>query len=604
MNKETNNKQQTTNNAVRIGAFSLFGLLTSDYELRTNGGQAMLAAVLFFIMLGTTAIVAVGTPVLREGAHIKDVHESRQSLLAAESLADDIAFRVKRGIAVAPSETLMVGSSTATAVITDVAGGKDVNVVGDTNTTIRKVATRLIVGVGTAFNYGIQVGNGGFTLGNNAGVNGNIYANGNVVGSNGAFITGSAVAANSTALTVDQSNASPTTPPNSITFGNTNDTEDVAQSFRVSTTSQANKIQFYIKKVSTPSNATVRLVADNGGVPGNSTLASGTLSAAQVTTAFGWVDVVFSSNPELTPGITYWVVIDAASNASKYYILAANILYVDGGAKIGRHGSSWNATNPVNLDGYFNLFLGGVTATIDTVIVGQAGVGDAWAHTVQNSTVAGILYCQNGSGNNKSCTTSSPDPSPTAFPISDANIDEWKSDAAVGGSIEGDYTPGGASSTLGPRIINGSLTITNSHVLTVTGTLHITGNFSVSNNARVQLSQGYGASSGVIVVDGQISISNGAFFSGSGMSGSYVMLLTTNTGGTAISVGNNAGTVILNAQQGTISFSNNSGAKEATAKQISLGNNTAITYESGLADVSFSSGPSGGFTVTNWRETE
>ena len=69
-------------------------------------------------------------------------------------------------------------------------------------------------------------------------------------------------------------------------------------------------------------------------------------------------------------------------------------------------------------------------------------------------------------------------------------------------------------------------------------------------------------------------------------------------------MGNNAGAVIINAQKGSVRFSNNSGAKEAVANKLELENNATITYESGLADVNFSSGPSGGWDIISWKEIE
>lgn len=71
-----------------------------------------------------------------------------------------------------------------------------------------------------------------------------------------------------------------------------------------------------------------------------------------------------------------------------------------------------------------------------------------------------------------------------------------------------------------------------------------------------------------------------------------------------ITVDNNALGVIYYAPQGRIRFSNNAGAKEATAYGITLDNNAVITYESGLANARFTSGPGGSFSVKSWREIE
>ena len=45
-------------------------------------------------------------------------------------------------------------------------------------------------------------------------------------------------------------------------------------------------------------------------------------------------------------------------------------------------------------------------------------------------------------------------------------------------------------------------------------------------------------------------------------------------------------------------------AKEATAYGITMDNNATITYESGLADMTFSSGPGGGYDISAWKEIE
>ena len=107
----------------------------------------------------------------------------------------------------------------------------------------------------------------------------------------------------------------------------------------------------------------------------------------------------------------------------------------------------------------------------------------------------------------------------------------------------------------------------------------VTGNIILSNQAQVKLSGSYGSGSGMIVSDGTVSTSNSASFSGSGSSGSYIMMLTTSTSSSAINIANSAGTVILVAPSGTITFSNTAGAKEAIAKTINMSNSATLTYE-------------------------
>lgn len=570
----------------------------------------MMIAVLLFLITSSIILTGVASPVIREVKLAQDLFRSKQSLYSAESSAEDVVFRLKNAMTVGSAESLAHLGYTTNTTISDIAGGKTILSEGDMLGYIRKVTTSVTTGVGVAFNYGVQTGNGGFILGPNAQVNGNVYSNGDIVGSGGNRITGSAIAANSSALAADQTNNTPLPPTTNITFGNANSSQDFAQSFQVAASSPLNKVRMYLRKVSTPGNATVRIVSDNGsGSPSSSTIASGSLSAALVTSSYGWVEVAFSSNPTLAPGTTYWLVIDGATNSSRYYQIGGNTGYVNGSAKLGQQGGSWSANSN---DGYFELYLGGVTATISGVNVGSSSADIVHAHTVNNTTASGSLYCQSGSSNNKACNTSLADPVPQAFPVSEGNIAEFKSDAEAGGETTGSITLSAGSSTLGPRKITGNVTLSNNYILTLSGTLWIEGNLSLSNNVQVRLNSGYGSNSGVIVVDGYVDIGNNVSFTGSGTTGSYIMVLSTSDcplstscgGYDAINVANNAGTVLLNAQNGTLSFSNNSGAKAATAKTISMDNNSVITYESGIISPSFSSGPSGGWEINSWAETE
>ena len=574
----------------------------------------MIIATIFFVFISLTILLGITNPTLRQGTIIADMGRSRESFFLAEAGVEDVVYRLKNRINVSSGDqTLTLNGRIATTNLSDSAGSKVITSISDWDGRVRKVETRLNAGVGVSFNYGVQVGNGGFALSNNAGVVGNVYSNGSITGGNGSYITGSAYAANSLSLTTDQSNVAPTPPPNTITFRQSSATQDVAQKFQVSASAPVNKAEFYIRKQGSPSNATVRIVSDNNGNPGSSSITTGTLTASQVTTSFSLVTVVFTSNPLLTAGNNYWIVIDSSSNSSSnYYIIGANNSYAQGDAKIGQQGSTWNATNPSPLDLYFSVSTGGINGSISGVDVGQNSIGDAWANIVNNVDVAGNLYCKSGSGNNKACDTSQPDPVAQPFPISEGNIMQWKSEAESGSTIEGDYTINDTTAILGPVKINGNLTVTNNTTLTINGTVWVTGNISITNNVVIRMSAGYGDASAAVVTDGRISLSNNVEFYGSGTQGSYIMLLSTSDcpvspscgGSDAITIGNNVGAVILNAQKGTISFSNNASAKEAVGNKISLSNNAVISYETGLANVNFASGPSGGWDIVSWKEVE
>ncbi len=591
-----------------------------------NGGQAMLIAVIFFLFISLTIILGITVPVVN---HIKEVtlsSNSKQSYVLAEALNEDAYYRLNHNKNLSSTFSLSLNGASSTATVTTSGPNKQVFSVGLDNKISRSVSTTFNQGAGVSFNYGVQAGQGGFILNGGSRVNGNVYANGDIVATNGVVITGSAVAANSVALSADQVNNSPSTPSSSINFRDSATTQDLAQSFQVSTSTPINKVQFYLKKTGSPADATVKIVSDSSGSPSTNDLfllapsgSDGTLLSSQVGTTYTWVNVVFPTNISLTAGTTYWLVIDnGANNASNYYTIGANSNgYANGVGRNGKYSGTWNASS--GLDAYFQIYLGGLTSTIGGntyvggVNVGTGSVGDAWAHDVEGASVAGTIYCQIGNHNNKTCDTSRGDPSPVGLPVSDANILQWKTDAAGGTIINGNVTIGFAGTTTGPTKINGNLTINGGGTLTLTGGVWVTGNITVSNGAKVTLSPSYGASSGILLSDGWINLTGGGALSGSGTTGSYLMVLTTsacpNSGNCSGSPSNNAltvtggaGAVVVNAQNGTLELSGGSGLKEATANLIVDTGGATLTYDSGLANQNFVSGPSGAWNVASWQE--
>lgn len=572
-------------------------------EYKTNGGAAMMILVFFFVFISLTILVGIVTPVLREFKIVTDNLNSKQSYFLSESGIEDMIYRIKNSLQFDTSENLILGDSTAITTITDISSSeKEIISLGETNYSQRKLGIRVSTGTGVSFSYGVQSGKGGFLMDNNSMIIGSVYSNGNITGSG--IITGSAISANSSLSVSDQSNGSGT-PSYDVIFSKEKNRQDFAQSFQISKTETVNKVNLYLKKVGNPSNLTVRVVTNSNGVPGTTTLASGILSSSLVSTNYGWVDVIFSTKPELIAGTTYWLVIDGSYSSSKYYKIGANNNgYGDGVSKIGNYEKSWVNNIPLSLDGFFNLYIGGMNGLISGITVGEDSAGIAHANTITNSTVAGDLYCQTGSGNNKPCDTSRADPIQVAMPISEQNIFDWKAEAEVGGTYSGNYTIDGTSISLGPKKIDGNLIIQNGAILTITGTLWVTGNIVINNNVEVKLHPSYGLSDSIIINDGIVDIGNGAIFSGSGTEGSYIMILSTSTSSSAITLGNNAGAIILYAANGTVNVSNNAGAKSINGNYIHLSNNSVIEYESGLVNSSFVGGPSGSWNINSWKEIE
>lgn len=583
----------------------------NNSKLKYNNGAAMMMFVIFLMFGSTTVIVGIVGPVMREFQIAKSSLESKSTYYLAESGVEDALYRLKNSKQIGASETLVLGATSTTTTITTLSGSqKQITSLGDTNSYQRKVDIVINTTVGTSFNYGLQAGNGGVNMSGGATINGNIYSNASI-NAISATITGSAVAADGSALTLDQVSDTPSTPLTLLNFRQTIQGEDLVQSFKLSSNTSINKIQFYLKKVGNPANATIRLVTDNAGSPSTTNIAIGTvtLNASQVTTSYGWVDVVFASYPTLTAGTTYWVVIDSSTyNAGNYYIMATGSSYGNGAVKLGRYGiGGW--TSFPTLDAYFRVYTGGVTSTIGGasyvggVTIGSGSVGDAWGTTVKGATVNGNLYCTTGTNNNKSCDTSRGSPPSLPMPLSDANIQAWKDEALTGGTISGDYSVGWAGATLGPKKIVGNLTVSGGGTLVVTGTLWVTGAVTLNGGGKIQLSSSYGSNDGVIVSDGKLEINGGGNATGSGTTGSYIMMLSTKTG-TAADVDGGAGAVIVATPNGTLTISGGASLKEATGYAININGGSSVTYETGLANLNFSSGPSGSYSISSWKETQ
>ena len=581
--------------------------------MKNQKGSAMLIAVFFFMFVGVAIVTAVIQPVVRDYQVASDTVTSRLSYFTAESGLEDAMYRVKNSMTIGTSETLTLNGATVTTSITDTGTNqKQIVSSSDLNNRDRSITAVVQTSVGISFNYGVQVGQGGLDMQSST-VNGNVYANGPISGDSSSYITGTAISANSPAVASDQSNGSGT-PAYDVIFGNTNSTQDIAQSFQVSTdTSPLNKVSLYIKKVSTPSNATVKIVTDASGSPSSTVVATGTLSASTVSTSYGWIDVSFSSNPMLDTGTTYWLVIDAGTSSTKYYVIGANSAgYANGIAKSGTSASVWSATSPSGLDLFFNLYLGGVYGTIygssgsqyNRFNVGSGGSGTAQAHTVNYANVTGNIYCQSGTGNNKSCTSQS-DPSYQSFPISDANISDWKDAASAGGTSSGNYSVGWAGATLGPKKINGNLTVSGGGTLTVTGPLWVTGNISLSGGGTIRLSSSYGSNDGVIVADGTLSVTGGSYATGSGTSGSYILVVALSSSTSAAAqIEGGSGAMVVYAPNGTLNLEGGASLKEATAYKVHIEGGSTLTYETGLANLNFTSGASGSWSVNSWNETQ
>ncbi len=591
-----------------------------------QSGAAMLISVVFFLFISLATIAGLVNPTVREFKNSSVNLNSKKSYFLAESGGEDALYRVLNSMTIDGTEVLTIDNNSATTTITSPSGNdKQITAEGDVDGLQRKTDVAVTSGGGVGFNYGLQIGNGGVSLDGGSTITGSIYSNGSI-NAISSTITGSATAADGPALTLSQSNELPLPPPSSITFRNVSGAQDYAQSFQLTENLALNKVQFYIKKVGAPANATVRLVADNNGSPSTTTIPIGTvtLTAASVTTSFTWIETIFTSFPSLMPNVKYWIVIDNGSqSSSNYFVIGANAdtSYSSGTAKTGAYSGTWNATN---LDSYFRIYTGGISALIGgAAYVGGVVIGgEAWAHVVKGASVAGSLYCTTGTFNNKACNTSKGIPPQLDMPFTDQNITDWKNSAALGGTITGaTKCPGGYSSgnctvnyagaTFGPGKITGNLVVNGGGTLTLTGTVWVVGTITVTAGGNVRLPSNYTLNSETIISDSYV-ILNGGSYTGSGTTGSYLFVVSTSrcpydtycAGNKAITVSGGSGAIAVDAENGDVSLSGGAGVKAATGNSMTVTGGFNVTYDTGLASPSFINGPVGSWIVETWKEVE
>lgn len=494
--------------------------------------------------------------------------------------------------------------------------------------------------------FGVQTGEGGITMGNNASVIGNVYTNGSITGGNGSSVTGDAILAVSNPVTdaVSDPSVSPLLTKN---FGDASNTIYLAQQFVSGVNDSVYSIDFRLAKHGAAPAVTAYIYSDDAGTPGTDISDGGqALNAAFPADSpggweNGWTNQVFNTNPILLQGTTYWLVLKAASsNSSKYWTTVRSSDdsgYANGTAKVG---ASLGTLSALNYDLSFRIKMGGQYPTLSVPTVG----GNAYSHIINDTTIGDHAYYQvvdddvkaNGGAvtcsltPNSHCHPGADDQPPQNFPISEAQITQVEAVAAAGGTVTCSptctLTDGMA---IGPKKYVGDVDFVNGAVVTLQGSVWIQGNLTVANNAVIQLDQGYGSTNGIIVVDnpndrvlsGRLAFSNNGDLRGTGNASctgtpkrcsdginknntcsvasdcplNSIMAISMNADPAlatpAIDVSNNLSAGVLYSPNGLVRISNNAVLKEVTAQKLSLEPNTSIKYMTGLASAIFSSGP-------------
>ena len=252
-------------------------------------------------------------------------------------------------------------------------------------------------------------------------------------------------------------------------------------------------------------------------------------------------------------------------------------------------------------------------------VSGIHATSSMYAHTIQNSTIDKDAYYQSISGSTVLRTSypGSADQSTSSLPISDALVETWESVAASGGTISSPcpYVIS-SDTTIGPKKIACDLVVSGNPTVTFAGPIWVVGNVTFQNNPTIVAASSLGKNSAQIIADNPsdnlnsaiMDLNNGSFF-GSGDPQSYIVFLSQNrsaeAGGSnvAITLQNSAnGKLLLYAGRGEILIRNNVSLREVTGYKLHLQNSALVTYETGVINLNFSSGPSGSFSIDSWEE--
>lgn len=281
----------------------------------------------------------------------------------------------------------------------------------------------------------------------------------------------------------------------------------------------------------------------------------------------------------------------------------------------------------------------------DVIAAGSGGVvdgihatGSVRADIIQNSTIDMDSYYYTSFINNSySGAVNGPNwpvEATTSLPIPDSVIDAHKASvtAAIGAGVGTLIAATDPECGGGQYVINSDTTLTgiykiecdvlfdkNNTDVSLTDTLWVSGDFEVKN-AKVIADPATSTDSILIIVDNEADrttssrvILSGAEFEAPSSPKAYIVIVSMNedaeNGGTetAIDIGNSTGSgnydeFVAYAGHGEVVLGNQIHLKEVTGYVIDMGNNSTVEYETGLANLNFTSGPGGGFELGSWEE--
>ncbi|MES2314660.1 MAG: hypothetical protein V4524_01855 [Patescibacteria group bacterium] len=165
-----------------------------------NSGQVIILNTILFLAISLLLINGVAYPIISHYSATLGLMQSKQAFLLADSATNEALYRLKNSKTIGSTGSITLGSSTAMIAIANTASGKRITVTSPGNAYQRNIQIDLTLGTGIAFHYGIQSGEGGFTLDNSSTITGNVFSGGSVTSYNKNVIYGDVISSGPTGL--------------------------------------------------------------------------------------------------------------------------------------------------------------------------------------------------------------------------------------------------------------------------------------------------------------------------------------------------------------------------------------------------------------------
>lgn len=166
-------------------------------------GAAMMLFVLFFAFAASSMMFYLAQSIFSDLSDFSRLGQSKVAFITSESLTEDVVYRRVFGtMDIDNVETLSLNNTTAYSTTTydSPSDVYTINTEAKFGKAVRKSEAIMSINGGSAFNYGLQAGVGGIALANSASIDGNVYANGAVIGAGSAIVYGDIVSAGPTGL--------------------------------------------------------------------------------------------------------------------------------------------------------------------------------------------------------------------------------------------------------------------------------------------------------------------------------------------------------------------------------------------------------------------